>query len=151
MTTNSRINDSIRNSFRWLLGSGLMPLAWPRRDNNFDDGGFLFKLCHTRDEQQQRENPKHLSGWTARRTTMASNTYLPTPSDEQQRWHPHRKGSFERRTGATSVWKWSLRNQATNKSQCECVYMARSHLLLRWRLVHLVHRAEERNPCIGCI
>ena len=90
-----------------------------------DDGGFLFKLCHTRDEQQQRENPKHLSGWTARRTTMASNTYLPTPSDEQQRWHPHRKGSFERRTGATSVWKWSLRNQATNKSQWPvrvCIY-----------------------------
>ena len=28
---------------------------------------------------------------------------------------------------------------------------ATSHLLLCWRLVHLVHRAEERNPCIGCI
>ena len=30
-------------------------------------------------------------------------------------------------------------------------HLARSHLLLCWRLVHLVHRAEERNPCIGCI
>ena len=31
------------------------------------------------------------------------------------------------------------------------LYVATSHLLLCWRLLHLVHRAEASNPCIGCI